>query len=54
MHGEYKVKINKIHSEVSIKLLHVSAPRCHLQGVDLNEGVQGQHVYVGIVSSSLK
>jgi hypothetical protein len=25
--------LNKIHSKVSIKLLHVSAPRCHHQGV---------------------
>ena len=30
---------NKIQSITSIKLLHVSAPRCHPQGVFYNEGI---------------
>jgi hypothetical protein len=29
--------LNKIHSEASIKLLHVSAPECHHQGFILNK-----------------
>jgi hypothetical protein len=45
---------NKTHSEASIKLLHVSAPECHHQGVILNKGVQGQHAYLGIGSPLLK
>jgi hypothetical protein len=43
--------LNKIHSEASIKLLHVSAPGCHHQGVILNKAVQGQH---GINNINLK
>jgi hypothetical protein len=45
---------NKIHSEASIKLLHVSAPGCHYQGVIQNKGVQGQHANLAIVSPFLK
>jgi hypothetical protein len=33
-----------IHSEISIKLLHVSAPGCYHQGVIQNKGVQGQQL----------
>jgi hypothetical protein len=31
--------LNKIYLEASIKLLHVSTPGCHRQGVILNKGV---------------
>jgi hypothetical protein len=31
--------LNKIHSEAITKLLHVSAPLCHHQGIILNKGV---------------
>jgi hypothetical protein len=45
--------LNKIHSQASIKLLHVLAPWCHHQGVIENKGVQDQQ-HLGIVSSVLK
>ena len=46
--------LNKNHSEASISLLHVSALGGHQQGVIFNKGVQGQHVYLRIVSPLLK
>ena len=39
--------LNKIHSEASIELLHVSALWCHRQGVIQNKAAQGQQlIYV--------
>jgi hypothetical protein len=46
--------LNKIHSEASIKLLHVSTPGCLHQGTIQNKGVQGQHTNHGILSPFLK
>jgi hypothetical protein len=43
--------LNKIYSEASIKLLHVSASGCHHQGVTQNKAVQGQHAYRGLYST---
>jgi len=34
----------------SIKLLHVSAPGCHPQGLVYNKGIQFQHAKLGIAS----
>jgi hypothetical protein len=43
--------LNKIHSEASIKLLHVSALGCHHQGVTRNKGGQGQKVFLCILAT---
>jgi hypothetical protein len=42
--------VNEIHSEASIKLVRVSAPGCHHQGIIQNKGVQGQHTSLSFVS----
>jgi hypothetical protein len=46
--------LNKIHLEESTKLLHVSAPGCHNQGVIHNNGVQAQNVNLDNVSPLLE
>ena len=45
---------NKIYSDAIIKLLHVSAPRCHRQGVIQNKAVTRPTDNPGIVSPFLK
>jgi hypothetical protein len=46
--------LNKIHSEASLKLLHISAQGCHHQGVIPNKDVKGQQPYIVIVLPLLK
>jgi hypothetical protein len=46
--------LHKIHSEASIKLLHVSTPGCHHQGVIQNNGTTRTTASLGTVSLFLK
>jgi hypothetical protein len=46
--------LNKIQSNISMKLLHVSAPGRHNQGVIQDNGVQTQHANLGNASSVLE
>jgi hypothetical protein len=46
--------LNKVHLRISIKLLHVSAPGCHHQGIIQNKRVQAPAASVGIVTPVLE
>jgi hypothetical protein len=46
--------LNEIWLMRSIKLLQVSVPGCHHQGIYQNKGIQSQYVNLGVVSHLLE